>query len=144
MLQTQPLPAVGPYKTAGETIYIGGLVTGGSQNASLTYPIGQNTEGKIFPFISFAHGALAGGPMLPIDYFGLLNDVASYGFVIVAVESCPWRYCINFYEDVLHAIDVCKNNQSLSSIFSQTDFNNVGILGHSMGGLFFHFTVELE
>jgi hypothetical protein len=66
-------------------------VCGSSQNAVVFYPTNHDQS----PLISFAHGFTAGGRATAADYVRLLSGVASWGYVIVALEceahrgDCP-------------------------------------------------------
>ena len=92
-----------------EQVNIPGLVTGGS-TALLIYPSNSACGLGGCPLISFAHGT----DIPPSDYTRLLGTVASQGFVVVAIESCPRGECPGSgsprgeWEDQLTAIDACK------------------------------------
>lgn len=127
---------VNEYNTAYERVYLGNLVSfgGDSQYGELYYPTNVDPSVSL-PFISFAHGMLAGGEKMRFLYESLLSSIASAGYIVVGAESCIWAYCPIFYEDILQTIDACKvNGTSMNPIFNQADFSNVGIVGHSMGG----------
>jgi len=134
-----PSPSPGPVTgVAHMTITLSGMIAGGSQDAILTYPNNAEVPNGGYPLITFAHGTDVG----PASYQPLIDTVASYGFVVVAVGSCPFGECLNGWKDVWHAIDLCKSGaaypkghpgtkvQQLNSV----NFNKVGLLGHSMGG----------
>lgn len=107
----------------------------------VVYP--DATGNQTFPLISYAHGYsnTAYG-----DYHSLFNELASWGYVVVAPKTCrygcltPWN-CKNlkddplcyglYYKMQLDAIDWAKEGSAKLPI----DFAaGVGIAGHSMGG----------
>jgi len=124
-------------RTAHMTITLHGLVGGGSQDAILTYPE-TPFPGHKYPLISFAHGTGAA----PRYYQGLMDAVSKEGFIVVAVESCPFARCRNGYLDIVKAIEVCKDGTAHPKgkpgekvePLAHADFDSVGIFGHSMGG----------
>jgi len=103
----------------------------------------QQYEGEMMPFISFAHGTGAGGDRTYIAYSVDLELVASYGFVIVAPDSCPEVACYSkFAQDQLQTITACYENSgqpgkgaALHPALEYADFNHIGIYGHSMGAM---------
>jgi len=65
-----------------------------------------------------------------------LETVASYGFIIVAAESCPVIECSSGYcADQQQTIRACKSNPSLHPALANADFDTVGVYGHSMGAM---------
>jgi dienelactone hydrolase len=126
----------GPFATATETTYVGGYVCGSSQNAVVFYPTNHD---KPSPLISFAHGFTAGGKATAIDYQKLLAGVASWGYVIVALESAPIKYCIRETEDQIRSLEWAKTSKFATAI----DWSKpTGIMGHSMGGQATHLTAN--
>lgn len=130
----QQAPALGPYKTQeGNIPHMPGLTMGGQSSAGVVYPT-PKTAGEKFPFISFAHGTGVSQPL--VDYKTALHTVASYGFIVVAVRTCPKLECASpFSHDQLQAITACKNNTKLHKSLATADFSTVGVFGHSMGGM---------
>jgi len=119
----------------GTIKYIPGLTKGPPYAAVVVYAV-PKTSGEKFPFISFAHGTTAGGAKTLVDYATDLEVVASYGFVIVAAESCPLVECFSGYcHDQMQTIRACKQNPALHPALASADFSNVGIYGHSMGAM---------
>lgn len=126
---------VGKYKPLATKITIGDLKKGGSQQAVLWYPQSDTTQ-TIFPLVLFAHGMTCGGAKLEVDYKYLMGAIASHGFVLVAPMSCPNVWCPNFYEDVVITYQTClKKKSSLHPALKTANFENVGVVGHSMGAM---------
>ena len=112
-----------------------------------------------FPLISYNHGA-AGGDIDLIGYANHFQQIASYGFVVVAADSCdvgctnpdggaPWTDCAGlpplqpalwppWYGEQLKVIDWARNMTTTGGsdpVFQTIDWAaGVGIAGHSMGG----------
>lgn len=62
--------------------------------------------------------------------------MASYGFVIVATESCPTTECFaGFAADMLATVKACRDDPSLHPALATADFSRVGVFGHSMGAM---------
>ena len=127
----------GPFDciSKAESIYIGGLKTGGSQNGYLLYPKEASASNK-FPFLTFAHGMTVGGTQTYSNYDELWDIVCSWGYIIVGPASCPEAYCQDFFEDVITTIEVIyANGTQRNNIFNYVEWDNgVGVFGHSMGG----------
>jgi len=116
-------------------------------------------KNETFPLVSYSHGLLGGG----IDLFGYtrhFNDIASFGFILVAPSTCnlgckdtvdhPYTDCNpaaeatrdplpyrSWFGEQLKAIDWAKNmsKNGTEVPFSMIDWDaGVGIAGHSMGG----------
>lgn len=126
------------YPVKHETIVANGLVSGGTQDALLYYPDGDACGTGGCPLLSFAHGT----GVAPASYDALLTQVASYGYIIVAIGSCPFAECTNEYLDQLHAIDAVQDGTATNkpddgqpiAALKGASFKKVGIFGHSMGG----------
>ncbi|GMH65355.1 hypothetical protein TrRE_jg8903, partial [Triparma retinervis] len=80
----------GPYSVSKEDVTVGGYVCGGDQGAIVYYPT-QKADPS--PLISFAHGYKAGGDKVDPSYKTLLEGIASYGYVIIALKSAPDDFC---------------------------------------------------
>ncbi len=81
-------PPQGPWAVRADTFTVRGLVARGSQKASIWQPFGTPPPSGS-PVVSFAHGAPGGGPTLfPSTYGPLLSALASWGYVVVAPDSC--------------------------------------------------------
>jgi len=158
------LPAPGEYAVEHLTITDAGLeplsgVT--TRDYVITFP-SNSSQGQRFPLISYAHGA-AGGRVDMLAYQHHFNDLASYGFVVIAPKSCfmgcpapknaskallelsesggclPWvdgpQWTRFVYENT-RAIDYAKNETAKDSEWAaKIDWSaGVGTAGHSMGG----------
>lgn len=88
-----------------------------------------------YPFVVFAHGKGCGGDRLIHLYRELNSDVASWGNIVVAPLSCPVKSCGYFEVDILHTLTKIPQHPELHPIFAYADFENVGVMGHSMGGM---------
>ncbi len=130
-------PPHGPFDVERDSFYVGGLVAKGSQNAGIWYPVGTPPQGG-FPVVTFAHGAPVGGQVLLSSTYGpLLTALASWGFVVIAPESCVpptgWSCLKTLYQDQLHVVAAAKANISLHPGFASANFTRVGVIGHSYG-----------
>lgn len=138
---SQPLVVklgAGTYPVVHETIQANGLVAGGTQDALLYYPSGGACGSSGCPLLSFAHGT----SVAPAGYDALLTQIASYGYIIVAIGSCPFAECTNEYVDQVHAIDACRDGTATNkpddgqpiAALAGASYHKVGLIGHSMGG----------
>lgn len=135
MFGPKKIPQTGPYAVEeGNIPFVPGLTQGKPYTAGIVYPKNPKS-GEKFPFLSFAHGTTASAPLS--DYNTLLHMVASYGFIIVAVRSCPVIECASmFARDQVAAITACSQNKTyLHPSLKNADFETVGVFGHSMGGM---------
>lgn len=85
------------------------------------------------PAIGFAHGYLAPASA----YAGTLADLASHGFVVVAVESerglVPRHAALA--EDLSRALEwLTSGAEGVRGLHDAVDADRLGLLGHSMGG----------
>ena len=81
-----------------------------------------------FPVVVFMHGMAAD---LMVYYSKLLDNLASWGFFVIAPWSCPQNWCINWYLDAIESVNATRGRDG---VFSHADFNRVGVMGHAMGG----------
>jgi hypothetical protein len=134
----------GPYKAKFDRIRkIPGLTQGGKTSAVIIYPeealdANGNPTGATFPFLSFAHATFIGGtfPATDIAYKTLMNTVVSYGFIVVAPETCSAKECASaFAKDQIATLDACKSDPSLHPALASASFDKVGVFGHSMGAM---------
>jgi len=65
------------------------------------------------------------------------SALASWGFVVVAPESCVppsgWSCLDTLWRDQLHVIDAGRANSSLHLGFAAANFSRTGVVGHSYG-----------
>jgi dienelactone hydrolase len=151
-----PAPTFGPF-SVNSTWYKVPALDSTDPEAFVVYP--SNGTGP-FPLISYVHG-LAGGDIDLLGYTDLFAQIASYGFVVVAPDSCdfgctspsrgsPWSDCgglpdvipnatlwAPWYAEGLKLIDWARNmtEGGEDPIFRLVDWSRgVGYAGHSMGG----------
>lgn len=153
-------PTYGEYET-GFKIYQLPRVRGDSGHYHVYYP--KNAPiGEKFPLIAYAHG-LAGGGIDILGYAKLFAQMASFGFVIVAPNTCmfgcadkvksPYTDCNQvartgknpefpgsgwntWFGEQLKAIEWARNQtETADPIFKLLDTTvGTAIAGHSMGG----------
>jgi len=130
-------PPHGPFDVIADKFHVGGLLAPGSQEASIYYPEGSVPPNG-FPVVSFAHGAPAGGDkLLKFSYGEMLRGLASWGYVVVAPDSCVppvgWSCEDTLWKDQLRTVTVAKADPSVHTGFSAANFTRVGVIGHSYG-----------
>jgi dienelactone hydrolase len=149
-------PTRGPYATAYKRDY---KITGAdSGKLHVYYP--QGAEGEKFPLISYAHG-LAGGSIDLLGYAAHFKQLASWGFVVAAPNTCnlgcsdavksPYADCNptavtgknpdadgwnSWFGEQIKAIEMARNLTAAGdAIFATVNWDHgVAIAGHSMGG----------
>jgi len=146
LLGLASIHSAGPYEVdTGSIPFLPGLLGGPPYTAKIAYPkqaverragstnTNSTNGNQLFPFVSFAHGT-GGGSLL--TYLSDLNEVASYGFIVVAPQSCPVLECSSgFYYDQLATIEDCAVNRHLHPALASADFSKTGVFGHSMGAM---------
>eukprot|EP01059_Diplonema_ambulator_P027868 TRINITY_DN46547_c0_g1_i1.p1 TRINITY_DN46547_c0_g1~~TRINITY_DN46547_c0_g1_i1.p1 ORF type:complete len:266 (+),score=34.95 TRINITY_DN46547_c0_g1_i1:48-845(+) len=123
-------PGPGPHAVGEGMIHVK-LPSGDGTRVDVYYP--EDLNNGPYPVVSFAHGMFVGGQLGRPTYRNLMHELASFGMIVVAPESCVFSYCEEFWKDQLGAINACHNT-SLHQSFRHIDFNKVGIIGHAMGG----------
>lgn len=98
------------------------------------YPKELETENKKYPVIVLCNGS--GTPMS--KYSSVAKHLASWGFIVIGTEeNYSWnafgaeisiRYLERFNE-----FETIENTKSV--FYQKVDFNNVGVVGHSQGGV---------
>jgi hypothetical protein len=134
----------GAYSVAFEEVKIGELQQG-SQMALAAYPANA-TAGQQFPLVSFSHGDYGGGVDL-LSYKALLQEMASWGLVVLAHRSCgplePTGGCGDTqYLDQLRVLDWARElrSQNLDDAKAMAVHDRInistgfGVSGHSTGG----------
>jgi hypothetical protein len=93
---------------------------------NLYYPTNLSTGG-LHPIITWGNGTNA----LPSNYWGLLNHLASWGFVVVASTDLT----TGTGAEILAAANymVQQNSASGSIFYQKLDTTHVGAIGHSQG-----------
>jgi dienelactone hydrolase len=151
-------PKLGPWPVANADFKVPAL-DATDPSVWIVYAVCNTTDCPKFPLISYAHGA-AGGDIDLLGYANHFEQLASYGFVVAAPDSCdvgcidksggaPWTDCAAgialdgawsaWYGEQLKTIDWVRNqsltNASAPDFFRTIDWAaGVGIAGHSMGG----------
>jgi len=129
---------LGPYKANfGKIDKVPGLTKGRPYSAAIVWPTPQSKDEK-FPVLSFAHGTLVGSvyPESAVAYKQVFEAVASFGFIIVAPDSCPAVECFSgFSHDQIAALKAVKENPALHPSLATADFTRTGVFGHSMGAM---------
>ncbi len=70
----------------------------------------------------------AGGNKVWPDYGTVMAEVCSYGYIIVAAQSCPEAYCQKFYQDVITTIKTCASKKgTLDPALAYADFSKISI-----------------
>lgn len=149
-------PKKGPYAADSKKDYkISGVDSG---KMHVYYPKGA--AGEKFPMIAYAHG-LAGGSVDLLGYAEHFNQLASWGFVVVAPNTCnlgcsdkvksPYADCNQFavteknpdaagwntwFGEQLKSIEMARDlSKSGDAILKNINWDvGVAIAGHSMGG----------
>jgi len=149
-------PTEGPYSTSSKRDY----VISGQDSGKLHVYYPKGAEGEKFPLISYAHG-LAGGSVDLLGYAEHFGQLASWGFVVVAPNTCnfgckdavktPYADCNQvavtgknpdsegwntWFGEQLKAIEQAQElSKSGDVILSTVDWEaGIAIAGHSMGG----------
>jgi len=130
----------GSYKVGRRGYFLPEVLDPSNPRALVIYPRKILKEGNTekFPLVVFAHGATGGGWKLYADYIGLLNGVASFGFIVVAPRSCdvgcPRGEWNTYYQQQLKLIE-WTGTQRNDSILQFIDHEaKHGLFGHSRGG----------
>ena len=152
-------PELGPWPV-GEATYKVPTLDATDPSVWLVYAECNVSSCPKFPLISYSHGLL-GGDIDLLGYADFFYQIASWGFVIAAPDSCdvgctdksggaPWTDCAGllpvqpagwaaWYGEQIKAIDWARNMSaaggSSDPVFASIDWAaGVGIAGHSMGG----------
>ena len=152
-------PELGPWAVSELTFKVPAL-DATDPSVWLVFPVCNATSAPPggcprFPLVSYAHG-MAGGDIDLLGYAELFYQLASYGFVVAAPDSCdvgctdpsggaPWTDCAGlpdvqpalwpaWYGELLKTIDWARNqtaNATAEPVFSTIDWGaGVGIAGH--------------
>eukprot|EP01065_Artemidia_motanka_P049725 TRINITY_DN831_c0_g1_i3.p2 TRINITY_DN831_c0_g1~~TRINITY_DN831_c0_g1_i3.p2 ORF type:complete len:305 (+),score=137.15 TRINITY_DN831_c0_g1_i3:63-917(+) len=131
------VPTEGPHKVQ-KKVYEVEAMDPTNKKVTVFYPTGD-PEGK-YPLLSYAHGA-AGGGLFLLGYNKLFEQIASFGFIVAAPQSCfagckgtGWK---QYFMEQLKMVDFAKNVSAAGKEewASTLDLSTgVGVVGHSMGG----------
>jgi pimeloyl-ACP methyl ester carboxylesterase len=115
------------YKTAGTFSVSTSTVTSGGLTYNLYYPTQLGTGGMRHPIITWGNGTNA----TPSNYYGLLNHLASWGFVVVAVDDPTTGTGAEMLAAAQYM--VARDSDSTSIFYQKLDTTKVGAVGHSQG-----------
>jgi pimeloyl-ACP methyl ester carboxylesterase len=117
------------YKVAGTFAVSTANVTDGSGTViyNLYYPTNLGAGGLQHPIITWGNGTNA----VPSNYWGLLNHLASWGFVVVASTDTT----TGKGDEILAGANymVQQNSNPASIFYQKLDTAHVGAIGHSQG-----------
>lgn len=138
----------GEYEVQRKELYVPHLLHSRKSRAVVVYPKhamdDQCTHRTKFPLVIFAHGIFLGGPFTYTAHHGILNGIASFGFIVVAPRFCnigcpkPFRW-YKYDDEILKLLAFIdsKVNDGVNDdpIFSFVNHSaGYGIVGHSYGG----------
>lgn len=115
------------YKATGSWAVSTATVSTPSGSYVLYYPTNLGAGGVDHPILTWGNGT--GGT--PSQYPGLLNHLASWGFVVVASTSTATGYGTEMWAGVNYMIG--ENGNPSSVFYQDLDTANIGALGHSQG-----------
>lgn len=130
----------GKYEVTHKTLTLRGLLDRSNPRALVVYPkqMENSNNTETFPLLAFAHGFVAGGWKLYAITKGLLDGLASFGFIVVAPLSCqfgcPGWGRWNTYDDEILKLLNYVDMSSTDPIFQFVDRSlGYGVVGHSAG-----------
>lgn len=115
------------YKTAGSFAVSTATATSGSATYYLYYPTQLGTGGMRHPIVTWGNGTNA----TPSNYYGLLNHLASWGFVVVAVNDPTTGTGAEMLAAAQYMVQ--RDSDSSSVFYQKLDTAHVGAVGHSQG-----------
>lgn len=95
---------------------------------ALHYPANVASSGFEHPILTWGNGTFA----IPQYYAGLLEHLASHGFVVIASNSTQTGSGMEMIEGMSWLID--QNALGASEFYGALDVDSIGSLGHSQGG----------
>ncbi|MDQ2084923.1 hypothetical protein RBH29_00535 [Herbivorax sp. ANBcel31] len=100
-----------------------------TRNHTIYYPQDLGSDGLKHPIIAWGNGTGA----RTSTYSGILNHLASYGFVVVAANTSS----AGSGREMIEGIDlmISENEDSGSIFYNKLDTNAIGVTGHSQGGI---------
>ncbi|MBT2232065.1 S9 family peptidase [Nonomuraea sp. NEAU-A123] len=111
------------YKVAGPWA----VATADAPGYKLYYPADLGAGGVKHPIITWGNGTNA----VPTQYPGLLNQLASWGFAVVASTDTTTGTGSEMIAAAQYLID--RNTDSSSVFYGKLDVTKVGAVGHSQG-----------
>jgi pimeloyl-ACP methyl ester carboxylesterase len=111
------------YKVAGPWT----VATADAPGYKLYYPADLGAGGVKHPIITWGNGTNA----VPTQYPGLLNQLASWGFAVVASTDTTTGTGSEMIAAAQYLID--RNTDSSSVFYGKLDVTKVGAVGHSQG-----------
>jgi len=131
----------GSYKVRKKQYYLPEVLDPTNPRALVIYPRKILKEGNTekFPLVVFAHGWTGGDWKLHLYHQGLLDGMASFGFIVVAHRSCDTG-CPNvgdwdtYYREQLKLIEWARTQRSDKILQFVNHEANYGLFGHSRGG----------
>jgi hypothetical protein len=115
------------YRATGSWAVSTTTVTTPSGSYVLYHPTNLGAGGFDHPILTWGNGTDG----TPSQYPGLLNHLASWGFVVVASTSPRTGYGTEMWSGVQHMIS--ENANPASVFYQDLDTAHVGALGHSQG-----------
>lgn len=115
------------YKTAGSFAVSTSIVTSGGATYNLYYPTALGSGGLRHPIITWGNGTNA----TPSNYYGLLNHLASWGFVVIAVDDPTTGTGAEMLTAAQYM--VARDSDASSIFYQKLDTTKVGAVGHSQG-----------
>eukprot|EP00520_Triparma_pacifica_P004564 CAMPEP_0118658784 /NCGR_PEP_ID=MMETSP0785-20121206/14755_1 /TAXON_ID=91992 /ORGANISM="Bolidomonas pacifica, Strain CCMP 1866" /LENGTH=269 /DNA_ID=CAMNT_0006551829 /DNA_START=67 /DNA_END=873 /DNA_ORIENTATION=- len=128
-------PRHGPYNVTEEVATGIDYICGGDDGAVIYYPDKESAS----PLISFAHGYKAGGDKMDPSYKTLLEGVASWGYVVIALKSAPDEFCWDETTDQITSLQWIQTSKFAPIVDYE---KKTGLMGHSMGGAATHLSAK--
>lgn len=121
-------PLESTYAHAGSWAVSTGSVTDTAGNAfSLYYPTNLGANGFHHPIVSWGNGTNA----VPSQYSGLLNQLASWGFVVIASNSTATGYGTEITAGANYMVGANTNSSSI--FYGKLNTAKIAAVGHSQG-----------
>jgi hypothetical protein len=116
------------YKTTGTwAVSTANVTDSGGKTYVLYYPTNLGAGGVDHAILTWGNGTNA----TPSKYTGILNHLASWGFVVIASTSTATGFGTEMLAGVNYLI--AQNGTSSSIFYQNLDTTKVGALGHSQG-----------
>lgn len=139
----------GPYEVDSVTYRLSGIVDKSNSKAVFVFPkqiLASDAPPQKFPLIVFLHGFLAGDFLTYGTYRTMLQTVASFGFIVIAPQSCSlgcpgiFRWSTYYVEQLklIQWVSATKGGssqpQDTEGILQFVDHDvGYGVFGHSAG-----------